>query len=123
MSAQNASFSLIAYDYSNQRREARATGKMGRILRPPGGNCMLSGHVNVKYNKPQNQDRIYLPYRTAWRMRRAAGYVANIRYESSGKNASRQASAQVVIKFMALLAARSSYLLVRPLSQALLDLA
>ena len=61
---------------------------------------MLSGHVNAKYEKPQNQDRIYLPYRSAWQMRRASGYVANIRFENSGENVARPASVSIVLKLM-----------------------
>ena len=61
---------------------------------------MLSGHTNDKFPKPQNQDRLYLPYRMAWRHRRSVGYVANIRFETQGTNAQLPASAQIAVKIL-----------------------
>ena len=93
-------FSLSVYDYAMQWREARASKSCDKILRPPGATCMLSGHTNNRFTEPQNQDRIYLTYRSAWQHRRSTGYVANIRFESSGLNAAKPASAQIVLKLM-----------------------
>ena len=93
-------FSLSVYDYATQWREARASKSCDKIPRPPGATCMLSRHTNNRFRKPQNQDRIYSTYRSAWQHRRSAGYIANIRFESSGLDATKPASAQIALKLM-----------------------
>ena len=97
MPAQNE-FSLNVYDYAQQWRDARASKSCDVILRPPGAVCMLAGHTNNRFPKSQNQDRIYLTYRMAWQLRRSTGYVANIRFETTGMNATKPASAQIALK-------------------------
>ena len=89
---------LTPQKYAAQWREARSSKSTEFITAPPWSLCMLAGRYNDNYPKPQHQDIIYIGYSTAWRMRRAAGYIANIRYETSGKNVNRPASAQAVIK-------------------------
>lgn len=92
--------SLTPLEYCQQWRDARVSRKTEQIYCPPDSACMLSGHSNDQFKKPQNQDRIYLPYRLAWRHRRSVGYVANLRYETQGTNAQMPASAQIVVKIL-----------------------
>ena len=93
-------FSPTPYQYANQWREARYNKDTAKVLRPPSGMCMLSGHTNDNFPEPQHQDRIYSPYRLSRRHRRSAGYIANIRYESQGDNSPKPASFQVVLKIL-----------------------
>ena len=95
-SAQDAP--LTPYSYAQQWRDARAAKDTKNVLVPPGGVAHLSGHYNNSYQEAQHQDRLYLPYRLAWELKRCSGYIANIRYENSGLNAVKPASAQVVVK-------------------------
>ena len=87
-------------EYCQQRRDARISGKTHRITCPPNALCMLSGHSNDQFKKAQNQDRIYLPYKLAWRHRRSVGYVANIRFETQGAIAQCPVSAQIVVNVL-----------------------
>ena len=89
---------LTPYQYAQQWRDARVSKNLDNVFCPLDGVAMLSGHFNDRYPDPQHQDRIYLPYRLAWQLRRSTGYIANIRFETSGMNAHKPASAQVVVK-------------------------
>ena len=97
MSAQK-DLSLNPFSYAIQWREARASKETNGIFRPPDSSCVLSGHYNDQFPKAQNQDRLYVLYSMAWKLKRSTGYIANIRYEKTGKNSSRPASAQIVLK-------------------------
>ena len=86
--------------YANQWRQARTDKDLAKIFCPPDGECALAGHTNRKFPKPQNQDRLYLPYSLAWKLRRSTGYVANVRFEKTGMNAAKPASLSVVLKIL-----------------------
>ena len=98
---ENLNFTLTPLEYANQWREARRTKDFCNVLRPPNATLMLAKEGDVWHKHgpcQQPQDRIYLDYESAWRMRRACGYIANMRFEKKGKNSSKPASASVVIK-------------------------
>ena len=81
-------------DYATQCRNARPERSMEEADAP-------TGHFDKDRKFPaHDQDRLYLPYKLAWRMRRRSGYVANIRLEEGGRNSNLPASAQVVVKVL-----------------------
>ena len=92
-------FELAPAEYALQWRKARPSGSVGRILLPPGASAQLSGPGSAPGNiDHQKQDRIYLDYAHAWRMRRSCGFVGNMRFGDKGMNQRESAAAHVAVK-------------------------